>query len=214
LDFNLLRKEAQMTRKGRVFLWVCLALAILGRPERAACQESGTLVFDVKNYVSEAKIPAKAKKILEHAGVEWGMEDTTLLIPIVNKRFVKADVPYFTRFGEEKTLQLKPGQYTVTCIGYDFNSMSQDIDKVLSKSAFFNENVLTFAVAPGKTTTLDIAPVFEAESQWRFLTKITMFAPDLKVTVWEDGAKKDEGTINKRTDRSIAWDDYHGPLKF
>jgi len=40
-----------------------------------------------------------------------------------------------------------------------------------------------------------------------------MYIPELKVKVSEDGTQKgEEVVINKRTDKSVAWDDYHGPL--
>jgi hypothetical protein len=128
---------------------------------------------------------------------------------------VKADTPYLTRFGEQKTLEMKAGHYTITCIGFEFSSTSTDPDKNLAKSAFFNNDVLTFTVLPGKTTTLEIYPIYVAESQWRVLAKLTVFIPDLKVRVLEDGTPNGEDVvINRRTAKSVAWNDYHGPLKF
>jgi hypothetical protein len=178
-------------------------------------QQTGTLVFDLKNYTSDTKLPKKVEKNLQHGGIQWGMLDKTMLISFVNMQFVKADIPYLTRFGEQKTLELAPGRYTLTCIGYEFDSTSSNVDKVLAKSAFFNKEVLTFAVLPGKATTLQISPILEPESKWRGLGKITFFVPDLKVQVLEDGAATgEELVINRRTASSVAWDDYHGPLKF
>lgn len=143
------------------------------------------------------------------------MLDNSVLISFVNEKYVKADLPYLTRFGDQKTLEIKPGQHTITCIGFEFDSTSSDVDKTLAKSAFFNNEVVTFTVQPGKTTTLEISPIFEAESQWHVLTKLTMFIPDLKVRVLEDGTPKGESlVINRRTPKSVAWNDYHGPLKF
>jgi hypothetical protein len=93
--------------------------------------------------------------------------------------------------------------------------MSSDIEKGLAKSAFFNNEVVTFNVLPGKVTTLEISPFYETKSMWHALTKFTVTVADLNVRVLEDGTSKDEGTaINRRTDKSVAWDDYHGPLKF
>jgi hypothetical protein len=179
-------------------------------------QQTGTLVLDMKNYTSSAKIPKNGQKQLEHAGIRWGVLDSnTLLIPLVNQRYVKADTPYLTRFGEQKAVEVKAGEYTITCIGFEFDAMSRDPDKVLSKSGFFNIDALRFAVLPGKTTTLEISPSFVAESQSRVFLKFTMFLPDLKVRVLEDGAQKgDDVVISRRTEKSVAWDDYKGPLKF
>ena len=120
-----------------------------------------------------------------------------------------------TRFGEQKTLSLEPGQYTITCIGFEFGSTSSNPDKVLAKSGFFNSDIVEFTVLPGKTTILEISPVYEAESQWAILRPLTMFIPDLSVRVLEDGTPKGEDVvITRRTAKSVAWDDYHGPLKF
>jgi len=70
-------------------------------------------------------------------------------------------------------------------------------------------------VLPGKATTLEISPVYQAESKWVALSKFTMFLPDLKVRVLEDGIPiGEEMVISQRTAKSVAWDDYHGPLKF
>jgi len=204
-----------MKRMGYIFLGVILELTALGAARPVFGQQSGTLVFDLKNYKSEAKMSKKDQKGLEHAGLKWGMFDNSVLISFVNEKYVKADLSYLTRFGEQKKLEMKPGQYTITCIGFEFDSTSTDPDKNLAKSGFFNNDFVTFTVLPGKTTTLEISPIYEAESQWRVLTKVTIFLPDLKVRVLEDGTPKGEDVvINRRTAKSVAWNDYHGPLKF
>jgi len=204
-----------MKRLRYILLGVGLWLTALGVARPVFGQQSGTLLFDLKAYTSGAKLSKKIQKQLEHAGVRWGMLDNTVLFSFVNEKFVKADSPYLTRFGEQKTLEMKAGRYAITCIGYEFSSTSTDPDKDLAKSAFFNNDVVTFTVLPGKTTTLEIFPIYVAESQWRVLTKLTMFIPDLKVRVLEDGTPKgEEVVINRRTAKSVAWNDYHGPLKF
>lgn len=204
-----------MRRLGRRLLGFFLVVAIVSAARPALSQQSGTLVVDVKSYTTEAKLPKKAQKALEHAGVPWGVLDNSLVVSLVNRRYVKADIPYLTRFGEQKTLELKPGEYTITCIGFEFSSTSSDADKVLAKSAFFNNDVMKFTVLPGKATTLEITPVYVTESQWRLWVKLNFFMPELKVRVLEDGAPKGgEVNITKRTANSVAWSDYHGPLKF
>jgi hypothetical protein len=192
-----------------------LGLAAVGLATPALGQQNGTLVVDLKAYTSNAKMPKNVQKELVHAGIHWGLVDNALVIPMVNQKFVKAETPYLTRFGEQKSLELKAGRYTITCIGYEVRSRSGDIDKVLSQNAFFNNDIMTFTVLPGKMTTLEISPVYEAESKWVMLSKFTMFLPDLKVRVVEHGTPKGEDVvISQRTAKSVAWDDYHGPLKF
>lgn len=81
--------------------------------------------------------------------------------------------------------------------------------------AFFNNDVARFKVSAGKITTLEISLVYQAESKWSILSKFTMFLPDLKVRVLEDGTPTgEELVISQRTAKSVAWGDYHGPLKF
>jgi hypothetical protein len=197
-----------------MLIGICLGLTAFGGAQSIPGQQSGTLVFSVKDYTSDAKMPKNIVKNLEHGGFRWGVLDKTLLIPMVNEKFVKADTPYLTHFGDQKTLALEPGQYTIACIGFEL-SLSPDVDKALAKGAFFNNDVVTFTVLPGKTTTLEISPVYQAESQGHVLAKVTMFTPDLKVRVLEDGTPKGEDVvISRRTAKSVAWDDYHGPLKF
>ena len=204
-----------MKRLRYVLLGVCLVLTALDAAQSVFGQQSGTLVFDLKNYTSDAKIPKGTRKSLEHAGIRWGMLDNSMLISLVNEKYVKVELPYLTRLGEQKTLEMKAGHYAIDCIGYEISSISRDIDKVLAKNAFFNNEVVTFTVLPGKTTTLEIFPTYVEESKSRFLTKLTMFLPDLKVRVLEDGTPKGEDVvISRRTAKSVAWDDYHGPLKF
>jgi hypothetical protein len=204
-----------MKRLMYILLAVGLGLTALGTARPALGQQLGTLVFDLKNYTSNAKMPKNAQKELAHAGIHWGLLDDTVLIPLVNPKYVKAETPYLTRFGEQKALEMKAGRYTITCIGYEIRSRSADIDKVLAKNAFFNNDFVTFNVLPGKATTLEISPIYQAESKWVVLSKFTMFLPDLKVRVLEDGIPNgEEVVISQRTAKSIAWDDYHGPLKF
>lgn len=200
-----------------ISLAICLGLTALGAASPAFSQQSetGTLVFDLKNYTSEAKMPKRSQKDLEHAGIRWGVLDHTMVIPLVNEKFVKADTPYFTRYGEQKSLEMKPGQYTITCIGWEFASVSRDQGKNIAKDAYFNKDVVTFTVLPGKTTTLEVIPIYRAESQRRLWANLTILFPDLKVHVLEDGAPKgDDLVISRRTDKSVAWNDYQGPLKF
>lgn len=204
-----------MKRLRCILLGLCLGLAAVGAARPVLGQQSGTLMFDLKNYTADAKMPKKSQKQLEHAGIQWGMLDNSVLISLVNRSFVKADMPYLTRFGEQKTLDLKPGHYTITCIGIEFKSTSTDVNRALAKSAFFNNDVLEFTVLPGKTTTLEITPVYVTESQWRLWVKLNFFMPELKVRVLEDGTPKGDGlVITQRTAKSLAWNDYHGPLKF
>jgi hypothetical protein len=194
---------------------VCLGVIALAAAQSLFGQQTGTLVFNLKNYTSDAKLPEKIKKQLEHAGYQWGMVDRTLLIPLVNEKFVKVDALNLTRFGEQKKLELAPGDYTITCIAHEFNSDSTNVDKFLSKNAFFNIDILKFTIMPGKTTTILVSSAYKPQSKWFRLSRLTMYIPEVTVQMLVDGTPAGEpGVINLRTDKSVAWDDYKGPLKF
>jgi hypothetical protein len=207
--------ESYMRRLKSAALVLFLGATVLSAVKPLLAQQTGTLAFDVENYTTNAKIPKNAQKSLEHAGVQWGMVDNTVVISLVSERFVKVDTPYHTRWGEQKTLDLKAGQYTITCIGFEPNSTSSDPDKSLSKSAFFNNDVVAFTVLPGKTTKLEISTKYLEKSLWRALAKINVYTPEITLRVLEDGTQKSEDVvISRRTDKSVDWDDYKGPLKF
>ncbi len=191
-----------------------LVVASLTSARASAAERTGTLVFDVKPFETEVKLKKKIQKQLEHAGFEWGVNDDTLVVTLIKKTYINAEFPYLTRYGTSKEIELPAGTYHVTCVGYIHDSNSRDIDKVLSASAFFNEDVLTFEVHADKVTTMDVSPVIKKQSHSSFLIKVKTFVPDLTVKVIEDGSVISEAVINHRTEQSVAWDDYSGPLKF
>jgi hypothetical protein len=181
--------------------------ACLSQPVFA--QATGTLVFDSKPFTSEVELKEKIEKQLKSGGLEWGVVGNELVVTLVNKRFINAEIPNLTRFGERKEIQLPAGQYTLTCVGL-IPEGGLSVDKVLSKGAYFNEDVLSFTVEPGETTVLEISSVIRKENT--FLLKF--FVPEVSVNVIASGVGFDAVPINLRGDESIAWDDYSGPLKF
>ncbi len=204
-----------MTRLKSFFTVISLGMIGFGSNLPLLSQQTGTLVFKINNYTTDAKLPKQIPRQLEHAGLQWGMVEHTLLIPLVNQKFVNVETLNLTRFGEQKKLEVAPGDYTITCIAHEFNSTSTSVDKFLSKNAFFNMNVLKFTILPGKTTTVDLSPKYKPQSAWSRLSKETMYIPEISVQVLVDGTATGETmVINQRTDKSVAWDDYKGPLKF
>lgn len=163
----------------------------------------------MKPFTSKVKLKEKIQNRLKTGGIEWGAADGQLVITTVNKRFIRFDLPHMTRYGESKTLELAPGTYTIHCAAF-IPEGGLSVEKALAKGAFFNLDQMTFEIAEGKTTTLEVHPVIESEST--FLLKF--FMPELQVKLVEDGAVKQEVVINNRVESSIAWNDYNGPLKF
>jgi len=189
-------------RLAALILSVCLAQPVFA-------QATGTLAFDSKPFTSEVELKEKIEKQLKSGGLEWGVVGNELVVTLVNKRFIGADIPNLTRYGERKETQLPAGQYTLTCVGL-IPEGGLSVDKVLSKGAYFNENVLSFTIQPGETTVLEVSSVIRKENT--FLLKF--FVPEVSVNVVANGVGFDAVPINLRDDKSIAWDDYSGPLKF
>jgi hypothetical protein len=188
--------------------------ALLLSPTFAADPTTGSLVLDLKSLKSDVKIKKNIEKQLANAGLRWTIVDNTVVIPMIDEKFVRPELANVTRYGETDAIDLKPGKYSITCIGYAHSSNSRDVDKVLSASAFFNEGAVTFIVEPGKTTTLEIEPVLQKQKKSSFLIKTKVYVPDLRTKVVVDGEESEVVIINQRIDSSIAWDDYSGSLKF
>ena len=186
-----------------------LALAFVVGGVRAEDGANGKLVFDVKPFTTEIELKPKIENQLKAGGIEWGMSGNQLVVTLVNKQFLRAEISNFTRYGEQKTLDLPPGDYTLTCVGF-VPETAFSVEKMLSKAAFFNLDRLAFQVAADDTTVLELHPVMRKHSN--LMTKF--FQPDILVKVVRNGETVAEAVINTRTAESIAWDDYSGPLKY
>jgi hypothetical protein len=178
-------------------------------PQAVVAQATGTLAFNAKPFTSEVELKSKVETQLKSGGLEWGVHGNELIVTLVNKRFINGDIPNLTRYGERKEIQLPAGQYTLTCIGL-IPEGGFSVDKVLSKGAYFNTDVLSFTIAAGQTTVLDVSSVIRKENT--FLLKF--FVPEVSVNVIANDIEFGAVPINVRDERSVAWDDYSGPLKF
>jgi hypothetical protein len=166
-------------------------------------------VFDSKPFTPEVELREKIEKQLKSGGLEWGIVGNELVVTFVNKRFINAEIPNLTRYGKRKEIHLPAGSYTLTCVGL-VPEGGLSVEKVLSKGAYFNEDVLTFTIEPGQTTVLEVSSVIRKENT--FLLKF--FVPEVSVSVVANGVAFEAVPINVRGDVSVAWDDYSGPLKF
>lgn len=195
-----------MTKLRGVFVF---ALAGLLSISSGAQEARGTLIFDLKPFTSEVELKEKVEKQLKSGGLEWGTAAGQMVVSMVSKQYIRFDLSNFTRYGEKKTLEVGAGEYRITCAGF-VPEGGLSIEKVLKKGAYFNVDILTFTVKPGGTTTIEVHPTIRKERT--FFLKF--FLPELLVKVDEDGTITGQKVINERTDASIAWDDYKGPLKF
>lgn len=192
----------------RIFLAAAVALSGLCQVAWADdAPARGTLVFDVKPFTSEIELKPKVEAQLKSGGLEWGVGKDKLVLTTMNKRFLNFDIPYFTRYGESKTLELEPGVYHIDCAGF-VPEGGFSVEKALSKGGYFNLDMMTFEIKAGETTTLELMPAIRKEST--FFVKF--FMPQVRVKV---AGSPDAGVVvNERTERSVAYDDYHGELKF
>lgn len=175
-----------------------------------AQEAQGSLVVDLKPFVSDIKLKKKVLKQLEIGALDWGITGNQFVTTLANKRFIDFDIPYMTRYGTSKEIKLKPGKYTISCVGFKYKG-GLSVKKVLKKAAFFNIDELNFEIIEGKTTTLEILPKIEKSSS--FLMKV--FSPDLFATITVDNEiKVKKKIISIRHENSINWNDYNGPLKF
>ena len=188
---------------------VLAVLFIVASPAFAQDAATGTLVLDVKPFQSEITLKPKIQSQLESGGIEWGLKDGKMVVPLINKRFVDFDISHMTRFGRSETLTVPAGEYTITSIGLEMHTAFSP-EKVLAKGAYVNRDVLKFTVEPGKTTTVTMLPIIARDMT--FL--IEWYMPALRTTVTTDAGTTEPVAINLRTDASIAWPAYDGALKF
>jgi hypothetical protein len=190
-------------------IYARLALATLCVAAPLVARADGTLVINVAPFQSEVKLKPKVQKQIEGGGMEWGLAGDRLVVTTVNKQYVGPAIDHLTRFGTNATLPLPAGEYHISCVGMVYDG-GLSVAKVLSKGAYFNENVMSFRIADGQTTTLDVRPVIRSSSG--MLLKV--FMPEYIAKTTLNGEVSSDTSLNARGEKSTAWDDYSGDLKF
>ena len=174
-------------------------------------KQSGILIIKVLNYKSDVKLKDEVEWKLKRSGISWYVKDSSLIITQINPQYIAIDSVKHTQCGSEIKIERPVGTYAISCIGYILSKSSKNVQKVLSTSAFFNMNVLKFNILPNKITEITFLPIIQKHKT--FL--VDSFSPDIHVKIVEDGkVVMEDYQINTRTEASIAWDDYKGPLKF
>jgi hypothetical protein len=186
-------------------LLVLAAIACAAPPVLA----DGTLAINVAAFQSEVKLKDKVRKQIEGGGMEWGLAGDRLTVTTVNKQYVGPTIDHLTRFGTGTSLSLPAGEYHISCVGMVYDG-GLSVAKVLSKGAYFNDDVMTFRIDDGQTTTLDVRPVIRASSG--MLLKV--FMPEYIAKATLNGEVSPDVSLNARGPKSVAWDDYSGDLKF
>lgn len=195
---------------------VALALCFSGsaaaqETSLAATTETGTLILEVKPFNSEKPLPKKVDKQLRNGGLEWGIKERQIVFTMIGKQFLDFPINHMTRYGNSESISLPAGDYQITGIGLEMNT-AFSVQKILDKGAFVNESVVVFRVEPGKTTTLTINPVIYKDATFA----VNFWMPTLMASVNNaaGGGEGGEKPLNQRSETSIAWPDYKGPLKF
>lgn len=174
-----------------------------------AALQVGTLVVDIAAFSSERELPKKVVRQLESGAIEWGVKDQQLVFTMVNRRFVDFPVTHMTRYGTSESMLLPAGTYKVTGIGLEL-SAGFNVQKILDRGAYVNEDVLAFTIEPGKTTTLKINPKIYKDNAF----VVNFWMPSLMTSVITDSGASAETSLCSRQPTSINWPQYSGPLKF
>lgn len=169
----------------------------------------GTLVVEVTPFTSEKPLPAKIEQQLKSAAVEFGVRDHQVVFSTVAKQFIDFPLSHMVRYGQNESLSLPPGEYRITGIGLEV-SFGFNVQKILNKGAFVNEDVMSFTIQPGKTTTLSIHAIYGRDTAGM----TAFYLPNLMASLRTEAGNTPEQALNVRGDHSIAWPDYHGGLKF
>ncbi len=175
----------------------------------APASATGTLKMEVKAFTSEKELPKKVDKQLRSGGLEWGIRDNQIVFTMVNKQFIDFPINHMTRYGQSESLELPAGDYKVTGIGMEMTP-GFNVQKILDRGAFVNQDVLTFRIEPGKTTTLSINPVIKKDNAF----VVDFWMPTLLASINDGAVSSEEKALNARGDTSVAWPNYTGPLKF
>jgi hypothetical protein len=188
------------------FVMASLALSTVA----FAQQTTGKLLVDIQPFSSEIELKGKVKTQLESGGLEWGVKDGLMVFTMVNKRFINFDLPHFTRYGNLVSLDVPAGEYSVTGIGLT-PSTAFSVEKILAKGAYINEKVMTFTVEEGKTLSVKVRPIIRKNATFF----MNYFMPELLVSIRPDGGEfGPEVSIIAKTETSVVWPAYNGPLKF
>jgi hypothetical protein len=196
--------------KGAMFvLALAFGHAASAQENNTGTSGTGTLVVNVKQFTSEKELPKKVDKQLKNGGLEWGIKDDLLVFTMVSKQFIDYPLNHMTRYGQSESMTLPAGQYRVTGIGLEM-SAGFSVQKILDRGAFVNENVLSFTIEPGKTTTLSINPVIYKDAAF----VVNFWMPTLMASAQTEAGASEEKALNTRSESSVAWPQYTGPLKF
>ena len=200
----------------QLFVYVIVLVAGLAAPAWAQdpvvvapASAMGTLNVEIKPFTSEKELPKKVDKQLKSGGLEWGMRDNQLVFTMVNKQFIDFPINHMTRYGQSESFELPAGDYKVTGIGMEMTA-GFNVQKILDRGAFVNQDVITFRIEPGKTTTLSINPVIKKDNAF----VVDFWMPTMMASINDGTVSSAEKALNARVDTSIAWPQYAGPLKF
>jgi len=195
----------------RPVFFLISALTVCSAPINAE-EQTGRLVFELKPYTSDFELRRAEAREGEELGLEWGF------LPEQPNQLLVSGIPYVnwhvpnlknrSSYCTQQQVELRSGDYALSCL-WITPSVGFTAGGLLRKSAFVNVDVLHFTIKAGDTT------VLEARTQLHktnvALQKIIF--RDIVVTVVDHGSSVAAAAINARTEKSVPWADYAGPLK-
>lgn len=190
------------------------ALWLAGSFSVNAATATGTLYVEVERLQSEVPLSKTQREDVRFGGITWGVQGNELILVQVDPRFVDYDYGFTTRYGYSHAVQLPAGDYRLTVVGLE-PRQSYSAEKQMNSAAFLNQGVRTVTIEADKTTSMRLAPVVLDEDA------LKPFVPTLLTVLTAPGqpigeAEKTQRAVpvSLRDARSVAWPDYHGPLKF
>ncbi|WP_313455403.1 hypothetical protein [Stenotrophomonas sp.] len=179
-----------------------------------ALADTGTLFVQVERLQSDVPLSKTVMEDVRVGGVTWGVQGKQLVLVQADPRYVDYDYGFTTRFGHSHSVQLPAGEYQLTVVGLE-PRQSYSTDKQMNRAAFVTQNIRTVRVESGKTTQLHIEPLILDEDAVRpFVPTLLTLLTDPDVSLEQTRKAARPTAISLRDQNSIAWPDYHGPLKF
>lgn len=179
---------------------------------------TGTLVVEVERLQSDVPLNKELAQQIKTGGVDWGVNGNTLVVTVVDPRYLDFDYGFTTRYGYRHALQLPAGTYHLTAVGRE-PRQSYSEERLLDRATYFNVDVAVVKIEAGRTTTLQVEPVIldeHALNPTPFIPTVfaAVSAPVDGAADAPQGAREKRLPISLRDSKSVAWPDYHGPLKF
>jgi hypothetical protein len=195
-----------------------IAALLSGSATCMADTATGTLVVQVERLQSDVPLTKELMQQIKTGGIAWGVNGTSLVVTVVDPRYLDFDYGFTTRYGYRHALQLPIGTYQLTVVARE-PRRSYSEERLLDRATYLNKDVAVVRIEAGRNTTLELEPVILDEDALNPTPFIPTVFAAVSAPADADAATAKAMTpkrlpISLRDSNSVAWPDYHGPLKF